>query len=272
MIGPLDTENTKEIKACCAAAYQSDAVSLILGENYHPGGTRLTRRLADRIGLRPGQRVLDVASGPGGTALLLARDYGVSVDGVELGEQAVAKARAVADGARLGDRVRFHIGDAERLPFADAQFDAVICECAFCTFPHKQAAAAEIARVLRPGGTAGITDVTVAAGRLDDVLTGLGGWIACLADARPADDYRLILAAAGLRTTVTEHHNDAMAAMVDRIDARLRALRMVRRRDAVLSGIDFDTALRMTALARTAVRRGSIGYALLVAEKHRHVP
>ena len=56
--------------------------------------------------------------------------------------------------------VRFEQGDAERLTLDDGQFDAVICECAFCTFPDKRAAAAEFARVLKPGGTVGLTDLT----------------------------------------------------------------------------------------------------------------
>ena len=59
-------------------------------------------------------------------------------------------------------KVRF-LGDAERLPLPDNTFDALVCECAFCTFPDKATAAAEFARVLRPGGRVGITDVTVAA-------------------------------------------------------------------------------------------------------------
>ena len=149
------------VKACCAAVYEQDVVALVLGESYHPGGLDLTRHLARTLGLRPGQRVLDVASGPGATALLLAEEFDVAVDGVDLGEASVAKARAAAAERGLGERVRFHIGDAERLPFGDAAFDAVICECAFCTFPAKPVAAAEFARVLRPGGRVGITDVTL---------------------------------------------------------------------------------------------------------------
>lgn len=153
--------SSAEVKACCAAAYSRDAVALVLGASYHPGGLALTRRLASALGVRPGWRVVDVASGPGTTARLLAAEYAVTVDGVELGESAVAGARSAADEAGLSSRIRFHRGDAERLPLPDAIADAVICECALCMFPDKAAAAAEFARVLRPGGRAGITDVTV---------------------------------------------------------------------------------------------------------------
>ena len=50
-------------------------------------------------------------------------------------------------------------GDAERLPFDDAAFDAVISECSFGTFPNKAVVAAEMARVLRPGVRLGLTDM-----------------------------------------------------------------------------------------------------------------
>jgi SAM-dependent methyltransferase len=147
--GPLGL-NTGQVKACCAAAYDSDAVALLLGDVFHPGGQALTRRLAGYLGLEPGHRVLDVASGPGSTALLLAREHGVQVDGVDLGAKNLARASAAAEAAGLAGRVRFRPGDAERLPFPDQTFDAVVCECAFCTFPAKETAAAEFARVLRP--------------------------------------------------------------------------------------------------------------------------
>jgi len=69
--------NAGEVKACCAAAYPSDLVALLLGDSYHPGGQALTRRLAAGLDLREGQSVLGaartaVADGILGDALLLA--------------------------------------------------------------------------------------------------------------------------------------------------------------------------------------------------------
>jgi SAM-dependent methyltransferase len=252
------------IKACCAAAYQHDVVALVLGESYHPGGLDLTRRLARTLGLRRGQRALDVASGPGASALLLADEFGTDVDGVDLGAISVERARDSAAGRSLEDQVRFHVGDAERLPFADATFDAVVCECAFCTFPAKASAAAEFARVLRPGGRVGLTDVTLDPARLDPQLATLAGYVACLADARPAAEYEGFLAAAGLRTIVSEPHDDALAGMVEQIEARVRALSILG-----LPGvtIDLTSVLGYLAAARRAVSDGVAGYHLLVAEK-----
>ncbi|MGH3282151.1 MAG: methyltransferase domain-containing protein, partial [Trebonia sp.] len=167
----------------------------------------------------------------------------------------------------LSGRVRFHRGDAERLPLPDAVADAVICECALCTFPGKQAAAVEFARVLRPGGRAGITDITVADGGLPEELTTLSAWVACIAGARPARQYAQLLAAAGLRVTVTERHDDAIAQMISQIDARVRLLRMTAAGRLTAAGIETGAVLRYADLARRAVADGLIGYRLLVAEK-----
>jgi ubiquinone/menaquinone biosynthesis C-methylase UbiE len=257
--------DAEDVKLCCATAYQHDAVALILGESYHPGGLDLTRRVARTIELRPGDRVLDLASGPGTTAFLLASEFGVEVDGVDLGDLTVAKANATAASEGLGEQVRFHLGDAERIPLPDASVDAVVCECAFCTFPDKKTAAAEMARVLKPGGRVGITDVALDPARLDAELKTLAGWVACLADARPVAEYVELLAGAGLTVTHTEAHDDALARMIDQIDARLVAFRMAK--VAALESIDFDTARERAALAARAVADGTAGYSLLVAHK-----
>lgn len=256
-----------EIKACCAAAYSRDAVALVLGDSYHPGGLALTRRLADALELRPGKRVIDVASGPGTTARLLAVEYGVTVDGVDLGADSVRRARAATADAGLSGRVRFHKGDAERLPLPDAAADAVVCECALCTFPGKEDAVAEFARVLRPGGRVGITDVTVDEGSLPEELTTLAAWVACVAGAQPTRRYAGLLEAAGLRVVRAERHDEAISAMAGQVDARVRVLRMSGAGRLAAAGIDADAVIRYVDLVRRAVADGALGYSLLVAEK-----
>ncbi|AXK32746.1 class I SAM-dependent methyltransferase [Streptomyces armeniacus] len=256
-----------DLKACCAAAYSSDVVALLLGDAYHPGGTALTRRLADGLDLAEDSRVLDVASGRGTTALLLADAYGVHVDGVDYAAANTALAQGAAQVAGLAGRAVFTTGDAEQLPCPDGVFDAAVCECALCTFPDKARAAAEFARVLRPGGRLGITDVTADPGRLPPELTGLAARIACVADARPLEEYAAILAAAGLRTTRTERHDQAMARMIDQIEARLNLLRMTAAGRLAEAGVDLAAAPAVLAAARAAVADGTLGYALLIAEK-----
>jgi SAM-dependent methyltransferase len=264
---PIEPASPAETKACCAAAYGSDVVALLLGESYHPGGPGLTRRLADRLGLRGGDRVLDVASGRGTTALLLAAEYQADVTGVDLSLTNITLGNDAARSTGLADQTRFQLGDAERLPVKDADFDAVVCECAFCTFPDKPTAAAELARVLRPGGRLGITDVTVDPTRLPPELSGPNARIACVADARPLDEYTDLLTAAGLTVTWTERHDAAVAAMLDQIEARLTLVRMTARDQAEALGVDFDRAPTLIAAARAAISDGAIGYALITAQK-----
>ncbi len=261
-----------DIKACCAAGYQSDLVALILGDSYHPGGPALTRRLADVLGISSGQRVLDVASGPGSTALLLAEEYGATVEGVDLGEEVVESANRRAREAGLagiegldGARVRFRVGDAERLPVADASVDVVVSECALCTFPDKVTALGEMARAVRSGGRIGITDVTMDPERLDPELADLAGWIACLADARPLDGYEELLTATGLSVEVTERHDAALERMIDLIDARITALSMTG--SPALAAINLEAVRRRVRAAKAAVADGVAGYVLLVAVK-----
>ena len=255
----------EERKACCAASYQADAVSLILGDSFHPGGLALTRRLARALGLQPGERVADVASGPGSTAFLLATEFRVDVEGIDLGEDLVAAANAKAADEGVDEHVTFHVGDAERLPLADEAVDAVVCECALCIFPDKATAAVEMARVLRPGGQVGITDVTLDPDRLDTELASLAGWVACMADARPVSEYSEYLQRAGLEVDLTESVDEALAHMLETIDARLAAYHMAG--TPALAGVDVGSVRRKVAIAARAVANGVAGYALIIARK-----
>lgn len=255
------------IKACCAVGYSSDLVSLLLGDSYHPGGLDLTRRLLDQLGLAPGSRLVDVASGIGTTVLLAASEYDAQADGVDLSPANVTLATGAAAARGLDDRALFHLGDAEALPLVDGGWDAVVCECALCTFPDKQTAVAEMARVLKPGGRIGITDMTADRDRLPPELTTLQAWIACVADARTADDYRDLLAGAGLEVLRIEHHQVALERMVRQIEARLELMRITARPRLEEAGVDFARVRPVLEAARAAVRDGILGYVLIIAEK-----
>jgi len=263
----LGDGRAEEVKACCAAGYSSDLVTMLLGESYHPGGLMLSRRLLDLLGVTSGQRLVDVASGRGTTALLAALEYDVAVDGVDLAAANVALASSAADARGLADRVRFHLGDAEALPLPDGRWDAVICECALCTFPDKATAVAEMARVLRPGGRLGLSDVTADQSRLPEALTGLTAWVACVADARPSLEYEALLVAQGLRVRTVEQHHDAIDRMILQIAARVELLRLTNRQRADDLGLDFDRVPEVLRAAQDAVADGILGYALIVAEK-----
>jgi ubiquinone/menaquinone biosynthesis C-methylase UbiE len=103
----------------------------------------------ERLPLKPGMRVLDVACGTGNVAIPLARK-GAVVTGVDIAPNLLAQARerAAAEGLAAG----FDEGDAEALPYDDASFDAVVSMFGAMFAPRPELVAREFGRVLKPGG------------------------------------------------------------------------------------------------------------------------
>lgn len=255
----------EDVKACCASIYESEPVAWLLDGQLHPGGEALTRRTAQLAQIGAGDRVLDVASGRGDTARLLARELGANVVGLELGAAAVSGARAATAAAGLSDAVEFVEGDAESLPFESGEFDAIVCECSLCTFPDKVAAVTELARVLSRGGRVAIADVTAAPERLPAPLQVAAARVACVADALPVDGYARLLEDAGLEVIAREPHDRELAAMADRVEARLRLARMLRLPQAAPYRAQVDPAIELARLARRAIEDGVLGYSVIVA-------
>ena len=106
---------------------------------------RVGEVLLDEAGVGPGMRLLDVGCGPG-TITAAAAARGADAVGVDLADGMLALGRERHPGLRLVK------GDAEALPFGDGEFDAVIGGFILNHLPSAEAAVAETARVLRPGG------------------------------------------------------------------------------------------------------------------------
>ena len=259
-------ENTN-IKQCCATFYGSDLARMLLGDSFHPGGVRLTQRIGELLGLTPTAHVLDVAAGPGTSALHLAKNIGCRVTGIDLSQANISAARAAAETQGLSQLVQFELADAERLPFSDAVFDAIVCECAFCTFPGKNIAAAEFARVLKVGGGVGISDLTRTAAPLPE-LEGLLAWIACIGDALPVQEYASILTHAGLSVEKTEMHDEALGEMVRGVQSRLLGVEIASGLGKLdIPGLDLSAAKQFARAAAEAIRAGKRGYTILVARR-----
>lgn len=105
-------------------------------------------RLVDAVGVRPGERVLDVAAGSGNAAIPAAL-RGATVVASDLAPELfdVGRRKATEAGAEL----EWREADAERLPFRDAEFDAVVSCVGVMFAPHHRAAADELVRVTKPG-------------------------------------------------------------------------------------------------------------------------
>jgi SAM-dependent methyltransferase len=113
--------------------------------------------LVDACGIGPRDRVLDVAAGSGNAAIPAAQ-AGASVVACDLTPELFDAGRGLA--ARHGVDVEWREADAEALPFADGEFDVVMSCVGVMFAPHHQAAADELARVCRPGGTIGLLSWT----------------------------------------------------------------------------------------------------------------
>jgi len=102
-----------------------------------------------RLGITPGTRLLDVGCGSGQLALMAAR-AGAEVTGCDIAPNWIERARFRA--ATEGLHINFEEGDAESLPYGDAQFDTVISFVGAMFAPRPELVAAELKRVCRPGG------------------------------------------------------------------------------------------------------------------------
>jgi demethylmenaquinone methyltransferase / 2-methoxy-6-polyprenyl-1,4-benzoquinol methylase len=116
---------------------------------------RWRRALVAAVDPRPGQRVLDVATGTGLVALELAQRR-ASVVGLDQSDDMLAVARE-----RLGDRVTLVRGEAERLPFADGEFDALTFTYLLRYVDDRAATMRELASVVKPGGRIGMVEFGV---------------------------------------------------------------------------------------------------------------
>ena len=267
MTSELNPADSKSVKQCCAQLYESDLAKILLCDSFHPGGLRLTERLGELLRLTPESRVLDVASGTGTSAFFLAERFGCHVVGIDYSGQNIAQANEFAASKGLALCVRFERGDAEELRFSDKSFDAIICECAFCTFPDKTAAAREFARVLRNGGSVGLSDLTRGPA-LPEELSGLLAWVACIADAQPVDTYVRYLCEAEFRVERVEAHDESLLEMVNHVRMKLLGTEtLVGLKKVELPGVDFTAAKGMARSALTAVHQGSLGYAIIHAAK-----
>ncbi len=250
-------------KSCCVDAYASDAARFLLGDEFHPGGGALTDELVRALGVGPGDVVVDVASGPGSSARRAAAATGCAVIGVDLAPAGTPAGDGVVrtSGAPA---VRFVGGDAEALPLADASMDGALCECAFCLFTDKPAAAREIARVLRPGARLALSDVWVDPVRLPPELRSLDAYVSCLAEAVPLARTVEILEAAGLTIERVEERDGAVSPMLERIEARLRVARMIG--GGPLAGL-LGRAEDVVRAAARGLRDGALGYGIVIARR-----
>jgi ubiquinone/menaquinone biosynthesis C-methylase UbiE len=142
----------QSLRARCRATWEAGDFGHVAKYN-EPAAAEFMERLP----LRPGLRVLDLACGTGNLAVLAAR-AGCSTSGLDIASNLIAQARSRA--AVHGLAIEFTEGDAESLPYPPASFDLVISMFGVMFAPRPDQAAAEFLRVCRPGGTIALANWT----------------------------------------------------------------------------------------------------------------
>jgi SAM-dependent methyltransferase len=154
--------------------------------------------------LKPGQVVLDLGSGGGFDVFIAAKKVGPNgrAIGVDMTAEMVGKARAgipkFTEKTGLSN-VEFRLGEIEHLPVADGSVDVVISNCVINLSPDKQQVWREIARVLKPGGKACISDLALKKPVPESILKSVAALVGCIAGAVLLDRTKEMIQKAGLK-------------------------------------------------------------------------
>lgn len=141
MIAAIQPHNARPAAVWSSGGAAYDAISRSIGD--------AIEHCVRRLDPQSGERILDVATGTG-RAARAAAEAGAQVTAVDIAGTLVEAGRAMA--ATTGLPIDFQTGDAERLPFPDASFDGVVSTFGVMFASKPEVAAAELARVCKPGG------------------------------------------------------------------------------------------------------------------------
>ncbi|MGH7726106.1 MAG: arsenite methyltransferase [Candidatus Eiseniibacteriota bacterium] len=195
--------------SCCGGAGSgpdAGAVALDLGYSEEDVATAGEGNLGLGCGnplalaaIRPGMTVLDLGSGAGFDAFLAAEKVGPTgrVIGVDMTPEMLDLARRNAQ-TRGATHVEFREGRIERLPVESSSVDLVISNCVINLSTDKPAVFAEIARVLKPGGTISVSDIVLVRELPESVRSNVLAHVGCIAGASAVGEYVARLLDAGL--------------------------------------------------------------------------
>jgi arsenite methyltransferase len=174
--------------------------------------------------LREGETVLDLGSGGGIDVILSARRVGPKghAYGLDMTEEMLALARRNAAEAQV-ENVTFLQGIIEEVPLPDASVDVVISNCVINLSTDKPAVLREIARVLRPGGRIGISDIVADDRLAPEERAERGSYVGCIAGALSRSEYADGLRAAGFDDVSVELTHEVADGMHSAIVKAVRA-------------------------------------------------
>ncbi|MHA1924541.1 MAG: class I SAM-dependent methyltransferase [Candidatus Thorarchaeota archaeon] len=253
---------------CCADFYSHPLVVKLLDGVFHPGGLALTSLLADKMSIDSSSHVLDLACGDGTTAVFLAKRFGCTVMGLDIGTDLIEKAKKKVQDLKISEGVTFTTGLASDLPFEDDEFTHIISECAICTFYDKSSAAAEVSRVVREDGILGISDVTLSNREdLDDELKGLLGRVACVSDALPFRGYVDLFEEKGFKLIDSTLYGDLLRDMIVKVRNRVNLSGAALSEDDEYLADKRDDVLKVLDSIEKQVDTGNLSYDVFVFKK-----
>ncbi len=200
--------------------------------------------------LKPGETVLDLGSGGGFDVFIAGRKVGPAgrAIGVDMTPDMLAKARKniAAYQQRSGlNNVEFRLGEIEHLPVPDASVDAVISNCVINLSPDKPQIWREIARVLKPGGRAAVSDLALLKPLPPAIEQMVEALVGCVAGAVLVSDTERMAKEAGLVDVVLKPKPAYVDGMVDWQDPLYQ--KIIAHLPAGSRASDFITSLEVTA-------------------------
>jgi phosphoethanolamine N-methyltransferase len=199
--------------------YEIEKYEAVYGRNFvSPGGVAAAQEFTALLALQPGQRVLDVGCGIGGSAFYMAQQYGVQVDGLDLSTNMLALARERCQSLGLTEKVHFlHANILEFTP--SYPYDAVYSRDAFLHIHDKAGLFAVIKDALAPGGKLLFTDYCCGEGEKSQDFTDYiqeRQYALCT-----VAEYSRLLAEAGMSTISAEDRLEQFITILEREEANL---------------------------------------------------
>ncbi len=149
-----------------SSQYQEDSIlqyETVYGEDFvSPGGRELASEMIAGMALAPASRVLDVGCGLGGSAFVMARDFGLRVDGIDLSRNMLALAERKLAANGLADLVSLQSGDCLEMEHS-GRYDAIYSRDVFLHIADKAVLFARLHEALKPGGQLLFSDYCCAA-------------------------------------------------------------------------------------------------------------
>lgn len=267
MIKQNTVHDSDTFSVACCNFYEHKAVQTLLGSSFHPGGIALTKEIAEKLHFSSKDRILDLASGLGTSALYLAEKFGSTVVGIDLSEVNISKAKKKAEEKHLDDLVTFETGTIQTLPFENGSFDYVLSECSFCLFEDKKTVGKEIFRVLKSNSKVVITDIAIEK-KLPFEVEHLIYQVACIAHALSMDSYAEYFKESGFSIESLTDRRDVLLKMVEDVKKKLFVLELASGLKKIqLESLDVKELKSLISKAKKLLNEGYATYMVLIAQR-----